>query len=525
LEYRRAALLFLTSCFHHLPAQLSMPQMFTRMADVARRCVLTARRKFPISSGSRQFPNPTPVIDIMNDSAAPTSNQHPGWKELWLKEDWWAVWIGLALVFVSWGLFASGSSMGWIAVMPKKWATMGELQADCAAKAVRYLAQCGLFLAVFAGAGAALGHKPRQFVPSFLFIYVLSLLINIAAAWTSANKYNLEAPLLALLLGLILSNLVGLPRWMDAGFRVEFYVKTGIVLLGAGLPFTLILWAGPIAILQASIVSIATFLVIFFAGRKLGLDRQFAATLGAGGAVCGVSAAIAIAGAVRAKKEHPPVAITLVVLYAIVMVFALPLVARAMHLPAGVGGAWIGTSEFADAAGLAAAQSYGSVAGPATGIAGTADQAINAYTLIKVVGRDVWIGIWAFVLSIISITVWEKSETGRKADAAQIWWRFPKFVVGFLIASLIITYVARNYSFADYNKIVKPLLVAPMVSLRTWAFTFCFLSIGLTTRLREFAPAGGRPFWAFTAGVVVNLVLGYVLSVHVFGVHWAGLAH
>jgi len=207
------------------------------------------------------------------------------------------------------------------------------------------------------------------------------------------------------------------------------------------------------------------------------------------------------------------------------MVFALPLVSRALHLPAGVGGAWIGTSEFADAAGLAAAQSYGAMAGPATHIAGTADQAVNAYTLVKVVGRDVWIGIWAFVLSIISITVWEKSETGRKADAAQIWWRFPKFVVGFLLASLIITYAVRSYSFGDYNKIVKPALVAPLVALRTWAFTFCFLSIGLTTRLREFAPAGGRPFWAFTAGVVVNLLLGYVLSIYIFGQHWATLAH
>jgi len=461
----------------------------------------------------------------MNESAAPTSPQQPGWKELWLKEDWWAVWIGLSLVLVAWALFAGGSSIDWIAAMPKKWATLQELQADLAAKGLRYLVQCGLFMAVFTAGGVALGHKPKEFAPSFLLIYVISLGINIASAWTNASKYNLEAPLLALLLGLIISNLIGLPRWLDAGFRVEFYVKTGIVLLGAGLPFTLILWAGPVAILQASIVSVATFLVIFFAARRLGLERQFAATLGAGGAVCGVSAAIAIAGAVRAKKEHPPVAITLVVLYAIVMVFVLPLVARALHLPAGVGGAWIGTSEFADAAGLAAAQSYGSVAGPATGIEGTADQAINAYTLIKVVGRDVWIGIWAFVLSIISITVWEKSETGRKADAAQIWWRFPKFVVGFLLASLVITYAVRHYSFADYNKIVKPALVAPLVALRTWAFTFCFLSIGLTTRLREFAPAGGKPFWAFTAGVVVNLILGYILSVHVFAHHWATLAH
>ncbi len=465
----------------------------------------------------------------MSDTPAPVvsseANQSPGWKELWLKEDWWAVWIGLGLVLTAYLLFTSGSSIDWLAVAPKKWSNFTQLSGDCAVKGVRYLALFGLMLTLFGGASAVLGHRLREFIPSFLLIFVLSLLINIGGAWDKANMYNLEPPLVALLVGLLISNLIGLPRWLDAGFRVEFYVKTGIVLLGGGLPFTLILWAGPIAILQASIVSIATFLTIFFMGRKLGLDRQLSATLGAGGAVCGVSAAIAIAGAVRAKKEHPPIAITLVVMFAIVMVFCLPFVARALRLPAGVGGAWIGTSEFADAAGLAAAQSYGGLATPENGISGTADQAVNAYTLIKVVGRDVWIGIWAFVLSIISITVWEKSETGRKADAAQIWWRFPKFVVGFLLASLLITFAVRHVAFADYTKIVKPALIAPIVSLRTWAFTFCFLSIGLTTRLREFAPAGGRPFWAFSAGVVVNLILGYILSVHVFGAHWATLAH
>ena len=465
----------------------------------------------------------------MSESATPTarpdSPQSHGWKELWLKEDWWAVWIGLGLVLTAYGLFSSGSSIDWIAVAPKKYADWAQMSADFTAKVPRYAAQLGMFLVLFTIGGTVLGHKPREFMPSFLLIYVLSLAINIAGAWEKAAVYTLEPPLVALLLGMLISNLIGLPRWMDAGFRVEFFVKTGIVLLGAQLPFTLIIWAGQTAILQASIVSIVTFLTIFFVGRKLGLERTLCATMGAGGAVCGVSASIAIAGAVRAKKEHPPIAITLVVLWAIVMVFSLPIMARALHLPAGIGGAWIGTSEFADAAGLAAATSYGNMAGPETGITGTAEQAVNAYTLNKVVGRDIWIGIWAFVLSIISITFWEKSETGRKADASQIWWRFPKFVVGFLISSLIITYVVRHYSMADYNKLVKPTLVAPLIALRTWAFTFCFLSIGLTTRFRELAPAGGKPFWAFTAGVVVNVILGYILSAHVFGEHWANLGH
>ena len=289
------------------------------------------------------------------------------------------------------------------------------------------------------------------------------------------------------------------------------------------MPFTLIVWAGPVAILQASIISVITFLVIYYAGVKLGLDRRLAATLGAGGAVCGVSAAIAIAGAVGAKKDDAPIAITVVIVWAIAMIFVLPFAAQALHLHAGVGGAWIGTSEFADAAGFAAAQTYGDLASHGT-VAGTSDQAVFAYTLMKVVGRDVWIGIWAFVLAIVATTQWERTETGHRPEAAQIWWRFPKFVIGFLVASLIVTAVTASYSLGAFNKEVVPNLVGPIKDLRTWAFIFCFLSIGLTTRFRELASAGARPFLAFSAGAVVNVIVGFLLSAVVFAAHWENLA-
>ncbi|MGD0105881.1 MAG: putative sulfate exporter family transporter [Rhodopila sp.] len=446
-----------------------------------------------------------------------------GWTELWRKEDWWAVWLGLGTALVAYALFVDGSSIAWLAVSPPRWSTFAQLFAHFEANVARYLVQFAVFLGVFSIAASLIGYSVRHFVPGFVLIYLLSLVVIAAGAWDRAIFYNLEPPLIALVGGLVISNVVGLPRWLDAGFRVEFYVKLGIVLLGATLPFTLIVWAGPVAILQASIVSIVTFLVIFFTAKYLGLDKRLAATLGAGGAVCGVSAAIAIAAAVRAKKEYPPIAITLVILWAIVMIFLLPFLSRALSLPAGVGGAWIGTSEFADAAGFAAAQTYGGFA--ATGaIAGTPEQGVWSYTLIKVVGRDVWIGVWALILSIIAVARWDVAETSGGVDVGQIWWRFPKFVVGFLIASLLITLAVRNVSFADYNAVVRPGLILPITTLRVWAFTFSFLSIGLTTRLREFAPAGSKPFLAFTAGVIVNVVLGFILSVLVFGHYWASLA-
>jgi uncharacterized membrane protein YadS len=188
-----------------------------------------------------------------------------------------------------------------------------------------------------------------------------------------------------------------------------------------------------------------------------------------------------------------------------------------------VAGAWIGTSEFADAAGLAAAQAYGGYAGHVPQITGTADAAVTSFTLMKVIGRDVWIGIWAFVLSIVATTRWETTGVDRKPDAGEIWRRFPKFVVGFLLASLLITLVTASASYAQFKSSFTPDLVGPIKNFRTWAFIFCFLSIGLTTRLRELAIAGWKPFWAFSAGVAVNVVLGFVLSVLVFYTYWSHL--
>ena len=431
-----------------------------------------------------------------NATELKVKDKSSGWQEFWLKEDWWAVWLGLGIVALAYIFYLSGSSISWIAVAPAKWSTLTDLVTQFSTNAFRYLALLGAFLILFTLVISFIGQKAKEFIPSFIFVFILSTIVYTIGNWDQASRYNLEPPLMALILGLIISNLAGLPRWLDAGFRVEFYIKLGIVLLGATLPFTLIIWAGPVAILQASIVSLVTFLVIFFTARKLGLDHRLAAVLGAGGAVCGVSASIAVAGAVRAKKEHPPIAISLVVFWAIILIFALPLVSRMLHLPTGVAGAWIGTSEFADAAGLAAAQSYGGLAGTDLNIAGTPDQALASYTLIKVIGRDMWIGIWAFILALIAVTVWERSETNSKVQLGQIWWRFPKFIIGFLVASVLTTLIVRGYTLVDYNKLVKPSLIAPITALRTWVFTFSFFSIGLTTRFRELAKAGLKPFFA-----------------------------
>ena len=456
-----------------------------------------------------------------NESGEGKTVKRMGWKELYLKEDWWAVWIGIGLMILAILFFQAGSStvLKSLAINPGglKWSSFDQLTNHFSQNANLYLYQFLFWLILFGVTTRLMGIKLAEFIPAFIFLYVMSIVMFAIAGWANAAKFNMEAPLVALILGLIIANVFHLPKWMDSAFRVEYFIKLGIVLLGATFPITLVLTAGPVAIAQATIISLTTCLVIFFvATRMFGLDRRLAAVIGVGGAVCGVSASMAIAASVGAKKDYLYTSVTLVVVWALIMILVLPFISRGMDLHPGVAGAWIGTSEFADAAGFAAASAYGKMAG-------NEDAAIKAFTLMKVIGRDLWIGIWSIVWAGIATIVWEKKETGRKPDAREIWWRFPKFVIGFFAASMLMTAFTSSYSAADFNTIVKPNVILPLVSLRTWAFIFCFLSIGLTTRFRDLQPVGWKPFWAFTIGVAVNVVLGYIMSVHVFGGYWSAI--
>lgn len=437
-------------------------------------------------------------------------SKEKGWPDLIKKEDWWAVWIGLALVVFAIILWLFGTSIKFITAKIPKWTDVHILFSSLGSNSGSIFLLFLVFLILFSIANLFLHYKFTDFLPGFIVLFILSILINSFSAWGWAQKYNLEAPLVALALGLIISNILSIPKWFETALRTELYVKVGIVLLGATLPLTLIIKAGPIAFLQATLIAISTFLIIYFVGTKLlGLDKRFAATLGAGGSICGVSASIAVGGAIKAKKEEVSVSISLVVIWAVFMIFALSLLIKLLGIPAGPAGAWIGTSEFADAAGITAASSFG-------------DKAITTFTLMKVVGRDMFIGIWCFVLSIIAITKWEKREDGTKANATEIWYRFPKFVLGFFIASALLTILLANVSASTATKINTD-VIGPIKEIRTWAFTFCFLSIGLTTRFKQLTAVGWKPFAAFSAGAVVNAILGYLISILILGSYWSNL--
>lgn len=359
---------------------------------------------------------------------------------LWKTEDWWSVWLGLGIVALAVVTFWLGGSIKSWAVVPGKWTALGSALQQLAGQASAYLVVFLLFGSVFTVSMAIMGVGPSRFLPGFVVLFLGALLIFVVAGWKVMEDLNVEAPLLALLVGLAVSNLLGVPGWLRDALRTEYYIKTGIVLLGATLPLTLIYSAGPIAFLQATMVSVVTWLTIFLAATKIfKLEPQFGATLGAAGAVCGVSASIAVGGAVKAKKDHISIAIAVVTVWAIVMILVLTVALKHLvpdPIAPGVAGAWVGTSEFADAAGFAVVAELATRFG---------DSPINAFTLMKVIGRDIWIGIWCLILAVVSVVFWEKKDTSARAvGAGIIWERFPKFVIGFFAACVAMSVVAAK---------------------------------------------------------------------------------
>ena len=440
------------------------------------------------------------------------------------REDTWAIIIGLGLVFaITLAFFANSIGMfKSMAVGIPSWSNdFSKATAGIAKDPSGIVILFVFFLAAFSVAMNIMGHDLKKYVPAFITLFILSVIVTIFGSNSVAKTWQLETPLLALLVGIIISNVMPLPEWFKSGLRTEFYVKTGIVLMGATLPFTIIMQAGPLAIMQAAIVSISTYFAIYFSATRLfGLDPRFGATLGAGGSVCGVSGSIAVGGACRAEKEHVSIAISLVVVWAIVMIFFLPYVAKAIGMEPGPAGAWIGTSEFADAAGFAAAEQYNASMNLPKGD----DRAVKAFTLMKVVGRDMFIGVWALMAAILSVTMWEKKKLSEseRVDYGEVWRRFPKFVLGFFFASIFTTVIIAGLDPAAGKKFSSDAL-GPIKTLRGWTFTWTFLSIGFTTRFRELTSFGWKPWAAFTIGVLINVPLGYYLSNVLFANMWMAI--
>ncbi|WP_155371178.1 YeiH family protein [Catellatospora vulcania] len=322
--------------------------------------------------------------------------------------------------------------------------------------------------------------------------------IPAAAKGTSLEKFAaaVEYPIYAIVLGLIGNVIVyftGLrERIADAVFT-EFFIKTGLVLLGASINLSLIVKAAGPAILQAVLLISSVFLITWYLGGLLGLDEKLRALLSAAVSICGVSAAIAAAGAVRAKREQLAYAASLVIIFALPSIFLLPWLADLLGLSPAVAGAWIGGNIDTTAAVTAA----GAIAG---------EQTLQIATIVKAT-QNALIGIVAVALTAYFAFKVEKDADAQRPGLRQLWDRFPKFVLGFIAASAIGTWYVGSVSAAEGKA-----HIAVINDLRTWFLILAFVSIGLQLRVSALREAGWRPVAVFGGATLANLAIGLGLA-------------
>src|ERR1700722_16140571 len=168
------------------------------------------------------------MAEIAERSPSRPLIRRSAWHEFTRKDDWWAIWIGLTLVAVAVALFANGGSIKWIAVAPQKWSRFADVPAQLRTHGGQYAALFLLWAAALGAGAEALGIKLSRFLPAFLALYITAAAIYFLGLWDLAAHYHLEPPLVALGLGLLIANTIGVPRWLGPGLRVELYVKTGI---------------------------------------------------------------------------------------------------------------------------------------------------------------------------------------------------------------------------------------------------------------------------------------------------------
>jgi len=298
----------------------------------------------------------------------------------------------------------------------------------------------------------------------------------------------------SLIIGLFVSNVIGVPAWLKSAVKTEFFIKIGIVLLGAEVLFGTVMKVGAYGIVQAVLVIAAVFYVCYFVAKKLGLDDEFASILGTGVSICGVSAAIAAGGAIKGDPKKVSHTISLVLLCAIPMLIFQPIIARVTGMQPAVAGAWIGGT--IDTTGAVAAA--GQIAGA---------KAMAVAVVVKMT-QNVFIGLAAFLLALWF--TFKKKAAGDKPRGREIWFRFPKFVIGFIAASVIMSLFFTEPAAKAVTAITAP--------IRGWWFTMAFLCIGLDTRFKELLAMGrGKPAVAFVIAQVFNIGWTLLIAYLIFG--------
>ncbi|HET7199278.1 MAG TPA: putative sulfate exporter family transporter [Burkholderiales bacterium] len=459
-----------------------------------------------------------------------------------LSEDWLSVWIGLLVFVLALGVLAGTDALGWV-VTTRVWTDVSKALSPLSRGYARLggagalLATYAALLAVMTAGAVALKADLKRFALGFTAVFWISYLCWIAGSYASLavntpadmQKFGVSWSLkltneggyiVALLAGLVVGNfLPGVAGWMKEAVRPEWYIKTAIVILGGFLGVTAaaqpilaksVMFRGLAAIIEAYLIYWA---VVYFVARKwFGFSREWAAPLASGISICGVSAAIATGGAIRARPIVPVMVASLVVIFAVVELLILPFAAKAFlaHEPM-VAGAWMGLAVKTDGAAVASGaitEAQILAVASAEGINYAKGWILGATTMVKVF-IDIFIGVWAFILAYIWTNHIEVRPSGDRAKLVEIWERFPKFILGYVATFVLVLLLAFGAAPETMTKIRSAMGEAN--AFRGIFFVMTFFTIGVMSNFRKLWEEGiGK-----LAAVYVVCLFGFVI--------WVGL--
>jgi uncharacterized integral membrane protein (TIGR00698 family) len=407
-----------------------------------------------------------------------------------LHEDWVTVILGFAII----SLFLS---MNFFAAPSYSWKTTDELfvKVFSPENMFRIFIQFMLTF-VFSVLAALFTNKPLQSVVKvFPVLFLISISAMIIAGNSTVKGINLEAVIFSLVIGLIIGNFFRLPEWFRSALSTEVFVKIGLVILGTGVLFGDILQAGSLGLIQALVVVMSVWYFAFWVCRKFKLDEELSMMISSAVSICGVSAAIATAGAIKGDPKKLSYVISLVLVTAIPMMIFMPYIAKAMGLTEEVTGAWLGGTIDTTGAVVAAGTLVG-------------ETALKYSTIVKF-SQNVLLGLAAFAISIYWAYSVKTSNQTERPSLGLLWERFPKFVLGFIAASLIFSFV------------LSPATIAPakdgLKTIQTMWFVLAFTSIGLETKFRDLLHASNKkPLYAFLISQVFNIIITLLIAYFLF---------
>lgn len=414
-------------------------------------------------------------------------------------EDWWACFIGwFILLLALWGVLPSTPKIAkWTslaAAFPKGWSTLGTSILLCIAMGVL----------TFIG-GIWMKFDLKNYIPGFLVLFALTFVSMVISKQAFISKWGISYVLFALAFGLIISNIFKVPKILKAAGQTEFFIKIGLVCMGATIMFSVVLKAGVFGVVQAILVATTVWFGTYWICRKFKISEKFSSIIATANAICGVSASIAAGGAVQGDPKEVSYMVAWVLVCAVVLILVMPPIAVWLDLPTNWGGAWVGGVIDNTGAVIAAGEILRDQAG------NPSKAAVEAAAMVKM-AQNVMIGLVAFLMALWATMSLDRKEGVEKPGFSEVWFRFPKFVVGFMVASLVVSFIIEP---AMGKKAAKAVSGA-CKSYRSWFFALCFVAIGLETDFKELVSVGGgRPAIAYwisqTANAVWTLFISWIL--------------